>query len=393
MSSMERIAAGLAGADGAPGALRAMRRHLGFDLAWLSELTPHRRVFRLVDAEGEQDLAVGGRGGPSAGTLCRAVATGDLPALVPDLLEFAVPLSDPIHRLPLRGLVAVPIRRPDGRLYGVFAGASIGPRPDLTARDLSIVQSFAAIAEADLAHRLERRRASSEAAARIEALLTTDAFHLVFQPIVGLRSGALIGHEALCRFDDRPEASPVKWFAEAREIDRGPELEMRVIAHALGHMADLPRGSYLSVNASPGCIAADGFEALFDTVDAQRVVLEVTDHMAVTGFDRIRPPLDALRAKGVRIAVDDAGAKLSGLHQIDRIAPEIVKLDRSLVDGIDMDRALRALVGAMVQFARESGAMLVAEGIERAEEAKTLAALGVDCGQGFQFGRPAPLQP
>jgi EAL domain-containing protein (putative c-di-GMP-specific phosphodiesterase class I) len=102
--------------------------------------------------------------------------------------------------------------------------------------------------------------------------------------------------------------------------------------------------------------------------------------------------LAPLRALGLRVAIDDAGAGYSGLRHILAVEPDTVKLDISLTRGIDQDRKRRALASALIAFAREINVGMIAEGVETAAELKTLTELGVGHAQGFFLGRPMPLE-
>ena len=124
--------------------------------------------------------------------------------------------------------------------------------------------------------------------------------------------------------------------------------------------------------------------------EPERLVVELTEHALVEDYERLRALLSRLRSLGVRIAVDDAGSGISSLRHIVTIAPEIVKLDRSLISRLDDDGPRRALGEAMVQFATKIGAVLIAEGIERAEERQACVELGIHFGQGYLLGRPCP---
>lgn len=106
-----------------------------------------------------------------------------------------------------------------------------------------------------------------------------------------------------------------------------------------------------------------------------------------------RAALAPLLARGVRFAVDDMGAGYSGLRQITALHPTYLKLDRSLVRAIDSDPDRAALVRAFAGYAQHAGALLVAEGVETAEELATVRAAGVTLIQGYYFGRPAPPWP
>jgi EAL domain-containing protein (putative c-di-GMP-specific phosphodiesterase class I) len=113
----------------------------------------------------------------------------------------------------------------------------------------------------------------------------------------------------------------------------------------------------------------------------------------VEDYGQLTSALDALRRRGVRVAVDDAGAGYASLRHILRIKPDLIKLDVSLISGIEHDRAKLALAAGITAFAREMGTMVVAEGIETAAQLECLAALGVDYAQGYHLGRPTSTSP
>jgi hypothetical protein len=123
--------------------------------------------------------------------------------------------------------------------------------------------------------------------------------------------------------------------------------------------------------------------------DLSDIVIEITENERVGDDERLASRLEPLRKRGARIAVDDAGAGYSGLQQVMRIQPDIIKLDRSLVANVDSDPAKAALIDSFVRFARRTGASICAEGIETPEELKVLADLDVTYGQGFGLARPA----
>jgi len=118
------------------------------------------------------------------------------------------------------------------------------------------------------------------------------------------------------------------------------------------------------------------------------VVVEITEHAAIEDIDALLMEIDRLRDLGARIAIDDAGAGYSGLQQIIRLRPDVIKLDVSLTKDVDKDLARRSLASAMVQFAHDTKARVVAEGIETEAEMRTLRSLGVEWGQGYHLARP-----
>jgi EAL domain-containing protein (putative c-di-GMP-specific phosphodiesterase class I) len=130
---------------------------------------------------------------------------------------------------------------------------------------------------------------------------------------------------------------------------------------------------------------------LLAAAPTDRLVLELTEHVAVADYDALAEPLDRLRWSGVRLAVDDAGSGFASLQHILNLAPDVIKLDRALVRNVDADPARASLAGSLVAFAERIGADLVAEGIENDRERVALQRLGVRCGQGFHLGPPLPV--
>ena len=215
-----------------------------------------------------------------------------------------------------------------------------------------------------------------------------DGFRTVFQPIVSLPTGKIAGFEALSRFQAPPERRPDEWFALAQRVGLGPHLEARAIASALA-ASDRPPDTYLSINLSPSAIDSPEVQAVLPD-DLTGLVIEITEHERVSEETELREQLASLRERGARIAVDDAGAGYAGLQQVMRINPDIIKLDRSLVADVDTDPAKAALIDAFVRFARDTGAVVCAEGIETAGELRVVADLDVTYGQGFGLARPLP---
>jgi len=266
------------------------------------------------------------------------------------------------------------LSRARGRAKGPLDGAR--PNASLTERR-----------GAESAQRLDDRRGV------IRATLANQGFEIVFQPIVDLRTGGVAGAEALTRFEKSPDRPPDIWFAEAREIGLGVELEMAALRLALGQLKQLPSGLYLSLNASPDTMMSAEFRALVAEAPAERVVLELTEHERIDDYERFGQAASELRSHGVRLAVDDAGAGFSSFRHILNLRPDIIKLDIGLTRGIDGDPARRALGSAMLAFGLDAfGAAIVAEGIETEGEFNTLRGLGCRFGQGFYLGRPGKLR-
>lgn len=242
--------------------------------------------------------------------------------------------------------------------------------------------------ELQLRRRRQERMASG--LARVRALIDEPhRVNILLQPLCSLEDQAPIGYEALARFDTTPQRTPDRWFREAAKVGYGPELELVALQRGVARLADLPPGTFLALNGSPDVFARPEVRRLFADHPAERLVLEITEHAPVRDYEALERRLRPLRASGARVAVDDAGAGFASLRHILRLAPDVIKLDRSLVSGIGRSVAQQAMAGGLISFAHRMGAVIVAEGIERTDELATLRELGVDYGQGFLLAHPA----
>jgi EAL domain-containing protein (putative c-di-GMP-specific phosphodiesterase class I) len=274
------------------------------------------------------------------------------------------------------------------RLLGRISLASVDGRSDLRAERIETARQFGLLAGAILGATLEPRARDRTVRQELARVIDACEFRIVFQPIVDLATGRIVGHEALTRFDDG--VPPDVRFADAARAGLGVSLERVTIEAAIRSASGLPAGTYVSLNASPALVAGGCcIETLLDLASCP-VVIEVTERDAVESYAELRASLGALR-KRARIAVDDVGAGYAGLRHILEIEPDILKLDISLVRGVDADPTKGALVGSMVAFASRVGCVVLAEGVETEAEAEMLLRLGVGFGQGYLFGRPQPL--
>ena len=204
-----------------------------------------------------------------------------------------------------------------------------------------------------------------------------------FQPIVDIRTGLVVGREALSRF---PGMSPLEAFALARVTgDTGP-LERAAIAAAL---AEDHGAGWLSLNISLSTILDTSLDDILPT-DLSNIVFEITEHEYLLDTESASERLKELRDRGARMAIDDLGVGFSSLYRLLWLKPEIIKLDISIVRDINLKPGHAAMIRAMVDYAFATGAQLCAEGVETAEERRVLSAAGVHLAQGYLFGRPEP---
>lgn len=373
-------------------ALSAIRTHLDMEVAYFSEFVDGRTIFRRVDAPGLEHLIKAGDSQSLDDVYCNHILEGRLPELIPDTSQFPLAVSMPITQaVPIGAHASIPIRRADGTPYGMFCCLSPRPNLSLNTRDLDVLRMFADIAAKQVNTELEQNRSKREIYARIVSVIDERAFAIAYQPIYDLSSDAVVSYEALSRFSALPYRSPDQWFHDAALVGLGVDLELAAISAALDAFERLPDGVSLSINASPETIVSGELPTLIDPRVADRTIVEVTEHAKVADYEVLHSALAPLKAAGLRVAIDDAGAGYSGLQHIIQLAPDIIKLDMSLTRGIDRDPALRALVTAMVYYAMETGAIVVAEGIELPSEMQALRRLGVHRGQGYLLGKPGPL--
>lgn len=387
------LSPGKPGSETLPDLLSAIRQHLGMDVAFIAEFTGGKRVFRQVDPPTPDNPVQPGAGDPLEETFCQRVADGRLPELMRDAKQNPVAAALPItHALPVGAHLSVPIRLSDGGVYGTFCCFSYAPDPDLRERDLSMLRVFA-----DVAAKLiewERRSAARkrEIEQRIRTVLDDNGLSIVYQPIYDTMHHTLTGFEALSRFSfGNLKRTPDIWFGEANAVGLGKALEEKAVMLALEGLAQLPGSAYLSVNMSPDHVLNDGIAELLRGMPLDRIVLELTEHAEVEHYKELAEQLRPLRERGLRVAIDDAGAGFASFRHILNLAPDRIKLDMSITRDIDSDKSRRALAAAFMRFAEETGSKLVAEGVETEAELDTLQGLGVVDIQGNLLGHPLSL--
>jgi GAF domain-containing protein len=255
-------------------ALETVRRHFRMDVAYLSEIVGDRTVFRAVSAPGFEAMIKPGDSMPLEAVYCQRIINGDFPNMIPDtdlepgLQDYAITRS-----LPIGSHVSLPVRRDDGRVYGMFCCLARTPRPDLNLRDLEVMQLFSDVASTQVNKSLRQRSERQDKEDRIAAVIQSSGFVMHYQPILRLADMQLAGLESLCRFSADPPRSPDLWFGEAAELGLGVELELAAIAAALAALPTLPPDCYLSVNAGPATVADGRLGAVLTGRGGHRLVV------------------------------------------------------------------------------------------------------------------------
>jgi len=244
----------------------------------------------------------------------------------------------------------------------------------------------AANASKSLEHREQARKVSD-----LRETLRNRGLYIEYHPIVVAETHEVFGYEALARGTMRSMRSPEVMFEVAAQADLVWDLSRLCRNRAIEGMGKLLKdGELLFMNVDPSDFADPAFEVnelLVD--DPTRVVIEITERTAIKDYPKFRGRLKEFRDRGYRFAVDDAGSGYAGLGSIANLEPDFIKLDISLITCIDANFIKQNLVETMVKFSNDHGAMVIAEGVERAEEFEMVKSIGVHLVQGFFVHKPS----
>jgi EAL domain-containing protein (putative c-di-GMP-specific phosphodiesterase class I)/FixJ family two-component response regulator len=219
-----------------------------------------------------------------------------------------------------------------------------------------------------------------------------ESLWMAFQPIVSLGAHRAYAYEALVRSREATLGSPGDMFSAAERLGRVHDLG-RVIRKSVSEaVPSAPADTLVFVNIHPLSLNDEELYAPRAPLSrhARQVVIEITERASLDGVQDTRLKVTALKALGFRVAVDDLGAGYAGLGALAQMEPDIVKIDMSLVRGVDGHPTKQTVIRSMASLCHDLGMTLVAEGVETRDECDTLARLGCDLLQGFLFGRPGP---
>ena len=372
--------------------LAAVRAHLGMEVGFVSRFGRGRRWFEYVDADPSFCPVEVGSSDPLEETVCARVAAGTAPQLIQDAqAEPAVADLKATYAMPIGAHLSVPLVLEDGQTFGTLCCFSRRADESLRERDLEVLRMVAEMLGGHLGFLLSHEQSANRVLRLITRVLGEEGPAMALQPVVDVVERETVGFEALARFPMVVPWTPDRWFAEAAGLGLGAELEGAAVRAALRLLPDLPPRASLSVNLSPDALCSD--DRIVDrlcSTSPHRVVVELTEHVRVAWSQRLNDRLRTLREAGVRIAVDDAGTGYAGLEHILHLRPEVLKLDRVLVQGIATHPGRQAMCEAMVGFTARTGATLVAEGVETEKDLAELRRLGVGLVQGYLTGRPRP---
>lgn len=370
----------------------AAKDHLEADLSFLSEFEGEWKMIRRAAAGERVDAVDAGTSFPLKDTYCYRMAKGELPHLLHDARnDDRVKDLDITRQLNIGAYISVPVVIPGGRTFGSLCCISHEADYSVSSRDVRFMRVLADLVGAYIGRREQAADELNRKAGEVRRVIDDQGPRMVFQPIVNLDAGAIVGAEALARFDAKPQRTPDLWFAEAWRAGLGVDLEISAARSAVAHLPQIPAGVYLSVNVSPDTLQSNALSDLLAEVPPDRLVVEVTEHAVIKEYEPLIEAIGRLKRRGIRLAVDDVGAGYSGLNHIVRVQPALVKLDLALTRDVHRDPVKQALAAASAVFASRTGVEVVAEGIESGEEAGALRELGIRYGQGYYFARPGPL--
>lgn len=214
--------------------------------------------------------------------------------------------------------------------------------------------------------------------------------YMAFQPIVAVAEKRVLGYEALLRTEEKSLARPPDLIAAAEQLGRLDLLGRTARGLVAAAIPSAPSDARIFINLHASDLNDDQLVSPSSPLApyAHRIVLEITERASLDDVGDLGERIKALRARGYWIAIDDLGAGYAGLTSVSRLEPEVVKLDMSLVRGIDQSRTKQQLIASMAKVCRELDMTVVTEGVETRAERDALLELGCDVLQGYFYARP-----
>ncbi|NVK72610.1 MAG: EAL domain-containing protein [Oceanospirillaceae bacterium] len=373
--------------------VQTIRQYLGMDVAFLSRFHNDQREMLHVDNNSCDVVLNKGHSDLSDDTYCQMIVDKKLPNIIPDTMENSLTKDLAVTKsLNIGSYIGVPISLSDDTVYGTLCCFSEQADPSLSNKDLSLLSLFAQFAARNIEKDLNEKKAQQSARDDIFDIINNKRLSIVFQPIYDVKDQCIKGFECLSRFQTKPLHSPDYWFNQANVSGVGEALELFAIEEALRRLPEVPEPFYITLNLSPKYVTSPYLHNLLENAPLHRIVLEVTERESIADYAAFRSAIQRFREGGMRLAVDDAGAGFASFQHILELQADIIKLDRSLIAFIDSDHRKRALVAALVGFAKETKSKVLGEGVETQAELDVLQELGVQKIQGYFFCHPLPLQ-
>jgi EAL domain-containing protein (putative c-di-GMP-specific phosphodiesterase class I) len=359
--------------------LDMVRTQLGMDVAFVSEVHGDYRSFRALVSSVEVAAEVGVLQ-PYEGTYCKLISTGALDEVIPDTSANAWTRTAAVTtELGIGSYVGVPLRRSNGDLYGTVCTFSREAKPALRQDQAKVLH-----AAAELVMRLiesedrESERLDSVVDA-VEASMGSDTT-IELAPVWELRTRKISSFEASPRFAD--EASFRRRRLEARDLGRGVELELFVLARTI----DTIRGSRpqepVSITLSPDAITDERFPGLVADVAPDQLVLTIDVHDRIDDYDALNEVVHPMRRLGLKVGVSHVGTGSAEMRHIIMLEPDVIRIDSSWSSDLSSDADHRAFLESLAALAEKIDAEAIAVGIESAEGLAWAEELGITHVQG-----------
>lgn len=358
--------------------LDRVRRTLGFDVVFVARVAGGERRIEALSAGADVPSNL------SVGHIC---AAGDCPivlaAIAEDRAAFAGQIPPGELGAPPVGVVGVALLQSNGGLFGALGGTASRPVDPVALRECATVMAVGLDLLSDHA------RAAQNVRGLIHDIIHDGRFHPVFQPVHDLDTGGIIYREGLTRLDAPDGTTVPELLAAAHSVGMGPTLELAFARAILAADRDWPDDAGLAVNLSETTLHSDEFARFLAEEAEPGLTIELTEHEPVRDYRALAAVVGRMRAAGLMLAIDDAGAGYTSLRHILDLKPDVLKMDAGLSARVDTDPEALALFRFLQRYCDETGTLLVIEGVERPEQLEALRVVGVRFMQGYHLGVPA----
>ncbi|GAA2081160.1 hypothetical protein GCM10009821_22170 [Aeromicrobium halocynthiae] len=349
-----------------------VRRELGLEVAFISEIEGDQRSFRALATEVDLPIEVGSSE-PYEGTYCQMITSGQLDEVVPDTA--ADPLTEHAFHTSHLGIGAylgVPMHRSSGEVFGTLCAFSRTARPELSTAEAEVLRATGVLimrlveAEEAVDHRL------ADLDKAVDDALDDAAIDLL--PVCDVKDGTVVSHEAVARFADG--RSFRDRLREAREVGRGVELELTVLARTLAAVQEITV-PLVSVSLSADAMRDPAFQAIIAAVPPGRLMIRFDVDDVVQDYEELVALLQPLRRLGACVAVDRVGEGSADLRHILMLAPDSLRIDPAVTTGLGDDPGRRMLVESIATLAANVDADCVALGVTSDADLGWMDELGV----------------
>ena len=237
---------------------------------------------------------------------------------------------------------------------------------------------------------------SQEQKHEFDEILENKLIYPVYQPIVSLEDGSILGYEALSRNNREKSSLTISnLFQIAEETEKVWELEALCRQHSLKHAVGKPKGAKLFLNVDPNVIHDEKFKSGLThkylekyNLKPDDIIFEITERSSIENADTFKTTIQHYKEQDFKIAIDDFGEGYAGINRVCAVMPDYIKLDMEIVRNIDKDSIKQTLAENLIRLCREIHVSMIAEGIETEEELKELIRLEVPYGQGYFIKKP-----